>query len=93
MRTILIDKVECGKELGGITAKQVLRFVRKEGLPCVYLTRRTLRFDLNTVRKWAEIRPILGKTEQMRKGEEKRKETVKAKKQKAEALKAKALKA
>jgi hypothetical protein len=79
-RTLLITKEQCGTELGGITAKQVLHLVRKSGLPCVYLSRRSIRFELNAVRKWAENRPVLGKTEKQRIAEKARRDKAKAKK-------------
>ena len=72
MKTILITKEQCSKELGGISAKQVLKYVKTNGLPCVYLSRRTIRFDANAVKKWVETRPTLGKTERMKEGERNR---------------------
>ena len=62
MKTLLIDKVQCGKALGGISGKQVLHLVRTKGLPCVYLSRRTLRFNLDKVLAWRDTLPKLRKT-------------------------------
>jgi excisionase family DNA binding protein len=47
----LVGKARCANELG-ISENQVLRFVRKEGLPCVRLTGKTIRFLLADVREW-----------------------------------------
>jgi hypothetical protein len=73
MKTLLMDKFECAKELGGITPKMVLRYVKENGLPCVYLSRHTIRFDIDAVKRWKETLPKIGKTEKQRKAELRRK--------------------
>jgi hypothetical protein len=73
MKTLLIDKFQCAKELGNITPKMVLRYVKKRGLPCIYLSRHTIRFDLETIRVWQKNLPALGKTGKQREAEIRRK--------------------
>jgi hypothetical protein len=62
MRTILINVAECARELGGISTAQVMTYIHTADLPCIRLTRRTIKFDLEKVKHWANTRPTLRKT-------------------------------
>ena len=80
MKQILVNAKDCGKVLD-LSEKQILHLVRKKGLPCVYISRRTIRFDVDAVKKWSQIQPILSKTGKMRVAEKKRRATITAKRQ------------
>jgi hypothetical protein len=68
-KTALLDKTDLARELG-ISPSRVLYHVKHNNLPCCKLSRRTLRFDLQAVRRWYERLPNLGKTEKQRRAEE-----------------------
>jgi excisionase family DNA binding protein len=61
-KSILISKRDVAELLGGLSESQVLRLVRNKKMPCIRLTRSTIRFELKSVKKWAATRPALRKT-------------------------------
>jgi excisionase family DNA binding protein len=63
MKTIFINKKEVAELLGGMSESKVLRLMKNKKLPCIPLTRGTILFDLNEVKKWMETLPALQKTE------------------------------
>jgi excisionase family DNA binding protein len=87
MKTILINKKQVAVLLGGMSESQVLRLIRNKKLPCVRLTRGTILFDLNEVKKWAETRPALQKTEKQQADANRRRAEAEARKREREAEK------
>jgi predicted DNA-binding transcriptional regulator AlpA len=81
MKTILINKKEVAALLGGMSESKVLRLMRNEKLPCIRLTQGTILFDQNEVKKWAETRPALQKTEKQQADANRRRAEAEARKQ------------
>jgi predicted DNA-binding transcriptional regulator AlpA len=71
-------------ELLGISESEVLRLMRNQRLPRIYLTRATIRFDLNEVQKWADTRPVLRKTSKQQAEAKQRREDAEARRRERE---------